>query len=169
MGFSTFSGPIRSGTVRYTTGTTAGYVDNTGLPVLAQSTATGDLAVATPATVTSTIGWIPAGSQIIEVQLDTTTGFTFTAGTTPAATVTVGDGTTANKFVTTATVTSEGRVLGSATGTLSNWTNIGTTDIPIVVTIAYTGSPTAVTAGAMNLTVRYVQKSSSGSEVPTNP
>ena len=37
MSFSTFSGPIRAGTVRYTTGTTVGSIDNTGVVVLSQT------------------------------------------------------------------------------------------------------------------------------------
>ena len=166
MGFSTFSGPIRAGTVRYTTGTTAGTVDNTGCVVLAQSNSL-DCTTASPATTTFTVGWIPAGSQILEFYLDTIVGFTFTGGTTPAATLTIGDGTTANKYVTTATITSLGRV--AATVVVANLANIGTSDVPLVVTVAFTGSPTAVTAGTIRVSAQYVQKSSSGSEVPTNP
>ena len=165
MSFSTFSGPIRAGTVRYTTGTTAGSVDNTGVVNLSQAALVGS-ATAVPTAGTYTIGWIPAGSQIVAVDIDTCAGFTFTGGTTPAATVTVGDGTTANKFVTTTTVTSAGRASVATTGSFANWVNIGTSDIPVVVTLAFTGSPSTVTAGYINATIRYAQKASDGSEVP---
>lgn len=168
MGFSTWLGPIRTGTVKDTTGTTAGTVDNTGVVNLSQSILTPSLAVATPATVTFTLGWVPAGSQILSIEVDTVTAFTFTGGTTPAATVVVGDGTTANKFVTTVTATSAGRNSAASNFNVANFVNVGTVDIPVVATIAYTGSPTAVTAGALNLTVRYAQKNSDGTEVPAS-
>ena len=164
MGFSTWLGPIRTGTVKDTTGTTAGTVANCGVVSLSQN------AVVAPATTagTTTIGWIPAGSQILGIELDTTTAFTFTGGTTPAATITVGDGTTANKFVTTTTVTSAGRASLATTGSYANRVNIGSVDIPVVVTLAFTGSPSSVNAGALNLTVRYAQKNSDGTAAPAS-
>jgi hypothetical protein len=163
MGFSTWLGPIRTGTVKDTTGTTAGTVANCGVVELIQA-----LAVS-PATTagTYTIGWVPAGSQILSIEVDTTTGFTFTGGTSPTATVVVGDGTTANKFVTTVTATSAGRNSAASNFNVANFVNIGTVDIPIVATLAFTGSPSAVTAGALNITVRYAQKNSDGSAAPS--
>ena len=166
MSFSTFSGPIRSGTVRYTTGTTAGSVDNTGVVSLSQSVLVGS-ATAVPTAGTYTVGWVPAGSQILAIDLDTCAGFTFTGGTTPATTVTVGDGSTANLFATTTTVTSAGRASLATTGVYANWVNVGATDVPVVVTLAFTGSPSAVTAGYINATIRYAQKASNGAETPS--
>ena len=68
MAFSTFTGPVRSGTVKNTTGTTLGTIDNTGLVVLSQSAALG-LATTTPFV-------IPAGTQIMDIYIDVTTTFT---------------------------------------------------------------------------------------------
>ena len=149
MSFSTFSGPIRSGTVRYTTGTTVGSIDNTGVAVLSQSKALVAGAAAT------TVAVLPAGSQILFINLDTTTLFN------AATTITVGDGTTANKYVSSTTITTATRA--STLGVYSEWANIGTSDVTIVATLG--GS--AVT-GNVTVTVVYAQKASDGSEVPSS-
>jgi hypothetical protein len=167
MGFSTMSGPLRTGTVRYTTGTTAGSVANVGCVELTQSKAIGSSS-SVPTAATYTIGWIPAGAQINAIDIDTLTAFTFTGGTTPAATITVGDGSTANKYVTTTTITSAGRASLATTGSYANWVNIGTSDVPIVVTLAFTGTPTSVDAGYIQATVRYTQHASDGAQAPTS-
>ena len=149
MSFSTFSGPIRSGTVRYTTGTTVGSIDNTGVAVLSQSKALVAGAAAT------TVAVLPAGSQILFVNIDTTTLFN------AATTITLGDGTTANKYVTSTTITTATRA--TTAGVYSEWANIGTSDVTIVATLG--GS--AVT-GNVTVTVVYAQKASDGSEVPSS-
>ena len=60
MGFATHLGPWGTGTVKDTTGTTAGTVRNVGLMVLSQSA---DLPAAAGAT---TVAVLPAGSQILK-------------------------------------------------------------------------------------------------------
>ena len=63
MGQTTFSGPLTAGTVKDTTGTTAGSVRNVGNAVLSQSTAI-------PAAAgTTTVAVLPAGSQIIDIYI----------------------------------------------------------------------------------------------------
>lgn len=152
MSFSTFSGPIRAGTVRYTTGTTVGTIDNTGVVVLSQ---TAPLALTTGATGIV----LPAGAQIDFINIDVTT--TFTTG----ATLAVGDGTTAAAYVTAITTPAAGRQALTLTGAqLTAWSNIGTSDVNITVTMAGT---TAV-AGAGFITVVYSQKASDGSERPAS-
>ena len=152
MSFSTFSGPIRAGTVRYTTGTTVGSLDNTGVVVLSQ-TAPLALTTGTPGIV------LPAGSQINNIHIDVTT--TFTTG----ATLAVGDGTTAAAYVTAITTPAAGRQTLTLTGAqLTTWSNIGTSDVNVTVTMAGT---TAV-AGAGCITVVYSQKASDGSESPVS-
>lgn len=152
MSFSTFSGPIRAGTVRYTTGTTVGSIDNTGVAVLSQSAALA-LTTGTPGIV------LPAGSQILSINIDVTT--TFTTG----ATLAVGDGTTAAAYVTAITTPAVGRQAITLTAAqIANWNNIGTSDINVTVTMAGT---TAV-AGAGFITVIYAQKTSDGSEHPAS-
>ena len=86
MGWSSLSGPLRAGTVKDTTGTTVGTISNMGCAVLSQTAAL--------AKTTSTPFVIPAGAQILYFNIDVTT--TFTSG----ATLAVGDGTTADAYVT---------------------------------------------------------------------
>ena len=81
MGFSTYSGPVRSGTVRVGAGT------NTGVMVLTQSVNV----VAT--TLTGTAFTLPAGSQILSATFYTTT--LFNAATTAKLTIGATDITTA--------------------------------------------------------------------------
>lgn len=151
MAFSTFTGPVRSGTVKNTTGTTLGTIDNTGLVVLSQSAA---LTLATNAPFV-----IPAGAQIMDIYIDVTT--TFTGGSTLA----VGDGTTADKYVTAITTAAAGRQAITFSGPqVAAMYNIGTSDVAVTVTMAGT---TAV-AGAGYITVEYIQKTSSGAEVPAS-
>ena len=151
MGFASHLGVWRTGTVKDTTGTTPGTVSNMGLMVLSQSTAVPAAAGATVVAV------LPAGSQILNIYVNTTTVFS------AATTLTIGDGTTANKYLTSTTITSVGLIstdAGNLVGTEIN--NIGTSDVLVTATTA--GS--AVT-GAATITVVYVQKNSNGSATPT--
>ena len=150
MSFTSFSGPVRAGTVRNTTGTTAGTVDNTGCVSLSQAVQIGYAAG------TTTVGWLPAGSQITSINFDVTTAYVGS----PA--LTIGNGSTANQFWTSTTLSSAGR-LATTNAALANWYNIGTTDVPVVITLGSGGS-----AGAANVTVVYTQKASDGSEVPAS-
>ena len=71
MGTTTFSGPIKAGTIKETTGTTLGSdIKNTGQVVMAQSFTTGTTlaAGASAANVTNVV--IPAKSQIIDCVID---------------------------------------------------------------------------------------------------
>ena len=146
MAFSTFSGPIRSGTVRY------GIGNNTGVAVLAQANALG--------LTTSVACVLPAGAQILNIFIDVTT--TFTTG----ATLAVGDGTTTAKYVTAITTPTAGRQTITFTAAqLTAMSNIGTTDVAVTITMAGT---TAV-AGAGFITVVYAQKASDGSQDPATP
>lgn len=151
MGFSTFTGPVRSGTVKNTTGTTVGYIDNTGVVDLIQSSPL--------ALTTGVVAVLPAGAQIINIYIDVTT--TFTSG----ATLAVGDGTTAAKYVTAITTPTAGRQSITYTAAqLTAMNNIGTTDVAITVTMA----GTTATAGAGFITIQYAQKTSTGAEVPAS-
>ena len=155
MGFASHLGVWRTGTVKDTTGTTPGTVANMGLMVLSQSTAVPAAAGATVVAV------LPAGSQILDIQVNTTTVFN------SATTLVVGDGTTANKFVTTTTITSVGLIstalAASPTIVTTEINNIGTSDV--LVTATTSGS--AVT-GAATITVTYVQKASNGASAPAS-
>jgi hypothetical protein len=151
MAFSTFTGPVRSGTVKNTTGTTLGTIDNTGVVVLSQ---TANLGLTTSAPFV-----LPAGSQILNIFIDVTTTFT------TSATLAVGDGTTVDKYVTAITTPAAGRqTITFSVAQLTAISNIGTSDVKITVTMAGT---TAV-AGAGFITISYVQKTSTGTEVPAS-
>ena len=151
MGFATHLGPWGTGTVKDTTGTTPGTVRNVGLMVLSQAAG---LPAAAGATV---VAVLPAGSQILNIYVNTTTVFS------AATTLTIGDGTTANKYLTSTTITSVGLIstdAGNLVGTEIN--NIGTSDV--LVTATTSGS---AATGAATITVLYVQKNSNGSSTPS--
>lgn len=152
MAFTTFSGPLRAGTVKDTTGTTAGTADNTGCVSLTQSVQVGFAAG------TTTVAWLPAGSQITNINFDVTTAYVGS----PA--LTIGNGTTANQFWTSTTLSAVGR-LATTNAALANWYNVNASgsDFPVVVTLGAGG-----TAGAANVTVMYTQKNSDGSEIPAS-
>lgn len=146
MGFSAFSGPIRSGTVRYGAG------ENCGVAVLVQTKALPATAGAT------TVAVLPAGSQILDIIVDTTTVFN------SATTLVIGDGTTANKYVTTTTITTAGRNDLSSTYQPLQFINVGTSDVSIVATTAGSAA-----TGAARVTIMYAQKASNGAEDPATP
>ena len=151
MAFSTFTGPVRSGTVKNTTGTTLGTIDNTGVVVLVQT--------ASLALTTSTPAVLPAGAQILDILIDVTTTFT------TSATLAVGDGTTVDKYVTAITTPAAGRQTITFSGAqLTAMSNIGTSDVAVTVTMA----GTTATVGAGLITIRYAQRTSAGSEVPAS-
>jgi hypothetical protein len=110
MGTTTFSGPIKAGTIKDTTGTTLGTdVKNTGQVVMAQSAY---IDITGASHLNQVIATIPAKSQITDVVLnvtevnDDTTGATVSVGTIADIQVvadftgTDGDGTTGNATVT---------------------------------------------------------------------
>ena len=72
MGTTTFSGPIKAGTIKETTGTTLGSnIKNTGQVVMSQTFAADLSGGALAAQVTDVV--IPANSQIIDCVLDVIT------------------------------------------------------------------------------------------------
>ena len=95
------------------------------------------------------IGTLPANSQIVDINIDTTTGFN--AGTTN--TVTVGKTGSAAAYVTATDVGTAGRESVATTGVYSAWANTGATEVDATVTFAQTG--TAASAGAARVTIVY--------------
>jgi len=145
MANTTFSGPIKAGTIKDTTGTTLGTdVKNTGQVVMVQSQAI------TQADGTTNIV-IPANSQILDIELSVTTVWS-------GAATTAGLGWTGDATALTAAAGVAGGTLGiveagpGADATrVGNWADVGTTDRRILLTNTNTG------AGEGFLTVRYVQ------------
>ena len=145
MATTTFSGPIKAGTIKDTTGTTLGTdVKNTGQVVMAQSQAV------TQADGTTNIV-IPANSQILDIELSVTVAWDGAAST-------AGLGWTGDATALTAAAAVAGGTLGIISATagadatrVNNWADVGTTDRRILVTNTNTG------AGEGFITVRYVQ------------
>jgi hypothetical protein len=145
MATTTFSGPIKAGTIKDTTGTTLGTdVKNTGQVVMAQSQAV------TQADGTTNIV-IPANSQIVAIELSVTAVWDGAAST-------AGIGWTGDATALTAAAAVAGGTLGIISATagadatrVGNWADVGTTDRRILVTNTNTG------AGTGFITVRYIQ------------
>ena len=150
MGFATHLGPWLLGTNRYTTGTTATTTENMGCTVVSQS------ANVVFGTLTGNLVAVPAGAQIVDIKVVTTTVFS-------AATTCVLDiGGTA--FTTTGTVTNVGSVtLGANATTPGGWLNVGSSD----VFIAYTLAGTALSTGAATIIVTYAVRGSNGAQNPS--
>ena len=149
MGTTTFSGPIKAGTIKDTTGTTVGSDKaNVGFVLMAQS---GNVVFAADGTET-VVATLPANSQIYQIAVDVTTAFD--AGTTN--TLDIGDGTTADKYADALAAGAQARVLATSdVSQIGNLIDIGTSDVDITVTYNQTG--TAATAGAATVTVLYLQ------------
>jgi hypothetical protein len=149
MANTTFSGPIKAGTIKDTTGSTVGTdVANVGSVVMTQAT---NVVFGDDGT-TTTIATLPANSQIIEIYVDVTTAFD--AGTTN--TLDLGDGSTADQFADALDVSSAARLLATSdVSQIPNLIDIGASDVQVVATYNQTG--TAATAGAATVTVVYVQ------------
>ena len=147
MATTTFSGPIKAGTISNTTGTTLGDdVKNTGQVVMCQSQA-----VNQTATGTSTNIVIPANSQIVAIELSVDVVWSGAATTTGLGWV--GDATalTAAAAVAGGTLGIISATAGADATRVNNWADVGTTDRRILVTSTNTG------AGEGFITVRYVQ------------
>jgi len=173
MGFATHLGPWLLGTVKNTTGTTVGTIENLGATICSQTFKkdyTGQAASAT----TDTVCVLPAGAQIVDIKIDTLVAFT---GST-AANMSLGDGTTAALYWASTDVTSQGRLAytgaaaklgnwcGAATTASPNGAGIGSTDVKVIATM--TPTVAAVTAGTVQYTIMYVVANSNGSQLPAS-
>jgi hypothetical protein len=144
MGTTTFTGPIKAGDVLDTTGSSVGSIKNVGFCVMAQTS------VVTQASSATTIV-LPAGSQILSIDLNVLTAWDGVA-------TTLGVGTTVSATQFTAAGAVDGADVGivsAAPGTnaprASAWVDVGTSDVKIAVTSTNTGS------GAGYITVTYIQ------------
>ena len=143
METTTFSGPIKAGVIKETTGTTLGSdVKNTGQVVMAQSQAI------TQADGTTKIV-IPANSQIIDIVIDQITAANTTTN------YSIGDvaGGAATLLNTYASGTDAGRKYPTTqAGAALAWEDVGTTDIRLTFT-----SSAATNAGEVRFTILYSQ------------
>jgi hypothetical protein len=173
MGFATHLGPWLLGTVRNTTGTTVGTIENCGATVVSQTFKKNYAGQAASAT-TDTICVLPAGAQIQNIHIDTIVAFT---GST-AANVTIGDGTTAALYWASTDVTAQGRAAtsnaatklgawcGAASTASPNGIGIGATDVKVIATM--TPTVAAVTVGTVQYTILYTVADSNGTQFPAS-
>ena len=153
MATTTFSGPIKAGTIKETTGTTLGSdVKNTGQVVMAQTFSTGTTLASGASAANATTVVIPANSQIIDIVLDCPTAMgnatcTFSVGDTVG-----GNASFINAYDITV-VSGAGRKYPTteAGGALA-WADTGTADVKLTWT-----STGATDAGEIRVTVLYQQ------------
>jgi len=148
MATTTFSGPIKAGTISNTTGTTVGTdMKNTGQVVMAQTTSLDLSSGVFTATATDMI--IPANSQLIDIVFDVITA---ASGTTDISVGQVGG--SAVQYVNTYTIgTTAGRHYPTTdAGGASVWEDVGTSDVRMNVS-----NSAATSSGEVRLTVLYQQ------------
>ena len=153
MATTTFSGPIKAGPVKNTTGTTLGTdVKNIGQVVMAQTFSTGTSLASGASAANATTVVIPANSQIVDMVLDCPTAMagancTFSVGDTVG-----GNATFINAFeITTASGAGRKYPTTEAGGALA-WADVGTSDVKLTWT-----STGATDAGEIRVTVLYQQ------------
>ena len=146
MATTTFSGPIKAGTIKDTTGTTLGTnVANVGYVVMAQSAA---ITQSTTAAATGIV--IPANSQILEITVFVTTAFD------NSATLSIGTTSSSNELATAVAVSTANTIKLASQATITDadaWEDVGATDVEIYVD----SSATTADAGVATLTVTYIQ------------
>ena len=151
MATTTFSGPIKAGTIRNTTGTTVGTdMANVGYVVMAQSAA---ITQSTTAAASGII--IPADSQILECTVFVTTAYD------NSATLSIGTTSSSNELATAVAVSTINTIKLASQATIPDadaWVDVGATDVKIFTD---SSAPTS-DAGRATLTVTYVQQISPG-------
>jgi hypothetical protein len=147
MGVTTFSGPIRAGTIQNTTGDTLGKIKNVGFVEMAQSAT---ITQVDTLTAYNTGIVIPAYSRISNIQFLVTTGWAATA------TVSVGTSATATELVVGQTLAAVGQVIagpGTDATRTANWVDVGASDVIIYILSGASGAP----VGVGDINVRYLQ------------
>ena len=138
MATTTFSGPIKAGSIRQ------GASENLGFCLMAQSAVIDIIG----ATNTANVGIIPANSQIVDVILNVTT----VANDSGTATVQVGHSGDTDEYLPATNV----KALATTRGTIqTDGTDIGSSDQ--TVTATYTAGNGDGTTGAATVTVLYIQ------------
>jgi hypothetical protein len=138
MGTTTFSGPVKAGTLR------EGASANTGFVLMAQSAVIDIIG----ATNTTAVGIIPANSQIVDVILNVTT----VSNDGGAATVKIGHVGDDDEYLPATNV----KATGTTRGTIgADGTDIGTSDQ--TVNAIYTAANGNGATGAATVTILYIQ------------
>jgi hypothetical protein len=160
MGFASHLGPWLLGTVKNTTGTTAGTIRNMGATTVNQS---GTTTVSDTSAVTLFV--IPAGAQITNFFVDITTAYAGTTGNTITI-QTAGGSSLATVGSASTTPLAVGRATTTLTGAqVATFLNVGSTDLIVQVIYACAGT---ASGGAATITCQYVVKGSDGAANPTS-
>lgn len=153
MGATTFSGPIKAGSIKDTSGTTVGTdVSNVGYVLMTQSSVVNQATNVASAGVYKTDIIIPANSQIVSIRV-----FKTAAWSGAAQTINVGTNTTATQLAVAAdndlstTVGVTDIVPGDNATRAGNWVDVGATDIQVYTKSTNTGTGVGV------ITVTYLQ------------
>jgi hypothetical protein len=152
MGTTTFSGPIKAGVIKETTGTTLGTdVKNTGQVVMSQT-----VAVDQTGTSSTTNIVIPANSQLVSAALSVSVAWNGVAST--AGLGYIGDSTafTAAGAIAGGTLGIINITAGANKARVDAWADVGTTDRRLLLTYPNTGT------GVGWLTVTYIQNNNVG-------
>jgi len=149
MGTTTFSGPIKAGTIKDTTGTTVGEnIKNTGFVLMSQS----KVVALTGATANTTVAVIPANSQVVEVFADVTV----VSNDTGAANVSVGNASNATAYIAVSNAKVTGRVTAVNAAIISSaFYDVGTSDSKL--TAVFQAANGDGTTGSAVVTVYYLQ------------
>ena len=163
MGFATHLGPWLLGTVKNTTGTTAGTIRNMGATTVAQTfTAPTSAILASPSAQQMFV--LPAGAKIVRFNIEVSVALT---GATNCG-VTIGSSGTANLYMTSVNTGTSAVQVSPATiaaATQAGYTTIGTTDAIIYGT--FTAATADATAGSVTVTVEYIVRGSDGAANPS--
>lgn len=156
MSFTTFSGPLRAGTVKEGSGR------NTGLVVLTQSYDFGDMTGDVVGNEDVAAFILPAGSQIVDITHDQVV-----AAATGTTTMSVGTASGGAQLMAGVLTTAGGRFRGALNAaTQLAWQTSTSADTTVYIRSA-TGTAT-LTAGRVITTISYVQRTSSGAQNPTS-
>jgi hypothetical protein len=152
MGFATHLGPWLLGTVKNTSGTTAGTIRNTGCTIVSQQ-----LAVTTTGTAATAFA-LPAGATITSILFNCTT--LYGAGTIKLSIGATDITNTLTLPTTTAGVTAF--TLGAASTTAAGLiNNVGTSDVLVTYTMA------SATTGTGTIVIAYAVRNSDGGQFQT--
>ena len=158
MAIATHLGPWLLGTVKNTTGTTAGTIRNMGATQVTQTVTLDFNSI--NASLTGNAFVLPAGSLLHSLTFFTTS--TFSGATTVKLSIGATD------IVAATTVTGPAAPTAMTGATASNavtslWANVGATD----AIITYTATGSGLTTGSVTLVVVYAVRNSNGSANPT--
>jgi hypothetical protein len=149
MATTTFSGPIKAGTISNTTGTTVGSnVKNVGQVLMSQSFS---FAYSTEGSATDTTVVIPANSQIVSIEVNVETAFNDSGNDL----LEVGSSADTDLYVNDVSIAAIGKIALGTAALCANWKDIGTSDIKIGY--IYNGANNDASAGAATVTINYLQ------------